>query len=143
MTNRSEVENAMRAALGERAVIAGIADERDQDREDAICTIVNVLHWLEREEGDADPEAVLDMALHHFVVERADAPGWELVRAIHVDRGEWIAGDRNNAPADSGRRIEEAEGVGGEKVAIRFAGSAQREVFHIDAPIWRKVGAAE
>lgn len=141
MTKRSEVENLMRAALGERAVIAGIPDERDQDREDAISTIANVLHWLEREEGDADPEDVLDMALHHFVVERADAPGWERIRAISVDRGEWIAGDVENAPEDEGRRVEEAEGIGGEKVAIRFAGSDERTVLHIDTTVWRRVAA--
>jgi hypothetical protein len=139
MTKRSEVEKLMRAALGEQAVIAGIADERDQDRDDAIATIANVLHWLEREEGDADPEDVLDMALHHFVVERADAPGWERIRAVSVDRGEWIAEDEGNAPKDEGRRVEEAEGIGGEKVGIRFAGSDMRESFHMDALVWRKV----
>jgi len=65
-----DLETTMRAAYGGQAVDAGVP-KRDEDRTDAVDTIVNVLHWLAREEGDADAESVLDLALHHFVIERA------------------------------------------------------------------------
>jgi len=108
MTKREALRNMLRVAKGEQAVIAGTADERDQDREDAITTIANVLHWPEREVGGADPEDALDMALHHFVVERADAPGWERIKAMQVDAGERGAGaDEHRADRERHDRLRD------------------------------------
>lgn len=90
----------MRAAYGRRAIEAGVP-ERDEDRADAVGTITNVLHWVHQREA-ADPESVLEMALHHFVIERAGAYGWERITAISIEDGERIAPDKDDRPDGEG-----------------------------------------
>jgi ribosomal protein L29 len=136
--NRHELETAMRAGYGRRAVEAGISHRRDDDRQNAAVTIANVLQWLDQ--SGIDAEAVHDAALHRFLIERADAAGWERVRAETIEEGETIARDVNNRPEGEGRRVVDAPGIGAETIDVSFSEGAG-ETFEMDELIWRKVEA--
>jgi hypothetical protein len=62
--------NALRAALGKRAVDAGTPDREGDgsNRTDAIDTVANVLHYL-ASVGEDEPAGMLSSAAAHFYVE--------------------------------------------------------------------------
>jgi hypothetical protein len=136
--SRHDLEQAMRSGYGRQAVQAGIWEARDGGRGDASVTIANVLHWLDQRGLDA--ESVLDSALHRFLVERADAPGWERVRAETIEEGETIARDADDRPEGDGRRVVDAPGIGAETIDVTYADGAS-ETFSMDELIWRKAEA--
>lgn len=65
---RPKPSNALRVAWGGTAVAHGCPDQDEPDRERAIDTVANVLHWL-ADQGEEDPAAILSSAAAHFLQE--------------------------------------------------------------------------
>lgn len=64
------MELKQRAEFGRAAVNAGAVDRaEDGEREAAINTVANILHWL-ASIGESEPELILSSAATHFFAER-------------------------------------------------------------------------